>query len=206
MTADDLLSAPHPVVTFRLLGPNDVQSVAELLLDTSNESLHQRFFTVPSHAHLRAEIERLTRPGSRQHAAVGAEIAGRLVGVASFERDTDDDGRAELAILVGDSFQGRGIGRQLLEYLARIAREQQIIELTASVLASNERMLRLARSMAASATSQVVDGVIDLTVPLTDRAPSEYRPPVATRDRAIPASAGPPARTRQVAPAGKPAR
>ncbi|HEX6197114.1 MAG TPA: GNAT family N-acetyltransferase [Jiangellaceae bacterium] len=191
MTADGhSLSAPDPGVTLRLLGRNDARSVAELLLDTSNESLHQRFFTVPSHSHLRAEIERLTRPASRQHAAVGAEIGGKLVGVASFERDKDDESRAELAILVGDAFQGRGIGRQLVEYLARTARKQQITELTASVLASNERMLRLARSMAASATSQIVDGVIDLTVPLQEPAPNGNRSTVgASTAPATPVSA-----------------
>lgn len=141
------LSAPLPGMTLRLLGRSDARTVAELLHGTSNESLHQRFFTVPSGAHLRAEIDRLTQPASRRHATVGAEVVGKLAGVASFERDADNDDRAELAILVDDSFQGRGIGRRLLERLAVIALDQQIYELTASVLASNVRMLRLARSM-----------------------------------------------------------
>lgn len=171
-----MLCAPDSGVTLRLLGRSDEQGVANLLHGTSDESLHQRFFTVPSCAHVRAEIERLTRPASRRHAAVGAEIGGKLVGVASFERDDETDDRAELAILVDDSYQGRGIGRRLLERLTEVARDQQVTELTASVLASNARMLRLARSMAASATSQLSDGVIDVIVPL--------EPSLAERDNA----------------------
>lgn len=51
---------------------------------------------------------------------------------------------AELALAVGDAWQGRGIGRLLLERLVARASDQGIILLHGQILPSNEVMLNLA--------------------------------------------------------------
>jgi RimJ/RimL family protein N-acetyltransferase len=53
--------------------------------------------------------------------------------------------RAEVAFIVRDSWQNRGIGTSLLKYLATIARGQGIAGFTAEVLADNRAMLSVLR-------------------------------------------------------------
>src|SRR5271163_2875825 len=59
--------------------------------------------------------------------------------------DGDGSGRdsAEIAFLVLDDYQGKGIGSLMLRYLAIIARAQGIREFKADVLSDNERMIRV---------------------------------------------------------------
>ncbi|WP_370466919.1 GNAT family N-acetyltransferase [Actinocatenispora comari] len=54
------------------------------------------------------ELARLTRAPGPDHAAVAAQLGDELVGVGSYERLDSDT--AELAVLVAEHWQGRGIG------------------------------------------------------------------------------------------------
>src|SRR5258708_40308684 len=57
-----------------------------------------------------------------------------------------DPGVAELAFLVEDDWQGRGLGRALTDVLLVLGRERGLVELRATVLSENERMRRLLTS------------------------------------------------------------
>jgi len=63
------------------------------------------------------------------------------IGIARLARTGDTE--AELAIAVVDAWQGRGVGRRLLEALAAVAADLGFRELHGRVLAENGRMLRL---------------------------------------------------------------
>jgi acetyltransferase len=68
----------------------------------------------------------------------------RIVGVARYAVDPESPvRRAEFAITVEDAQQGRGIGRRLLDHLARVARQEGFEELEAFVLSDNMPMIRL---------------------------------------------------------------
>ena len=54
---------------------------------------------------------------------------------------------AEFAVVVGDSWQGRGIGAALLQRCLRIAKERGIQKVTGTVLAENTQMLALGRKL-----------------------------------------------------------
>jgi RimJ/RimL family protein N-acetyltransferase len=88
---------------------------------------------------------RFTELDGHEAAAIVATTGtrGRIVGVARYARL--DPRRAEVAFVVEDAYQGRGIGRKLLERLIALARAEGIEELVAYVLPGNERMLRLLR-------------------------------------------------------------
>lgn len=70
---------------------------------------------------------------------------GQLIAHAGLERDSRQPDRAEFALVVADRYQGRGLGRVLLDQLVEAAQRGGIGWLTAEVLAENHRMLSLLR-------------------------------------------------------------
>ncbi len=68
------------------------------------------------------------------------------VGVARYVRLADGE-TAEFAVTVADAWQGRGVGRRLLERLVEIARERGLRTLVGDTFAANGPMLQLARSL-----------------------------------------------------------
>jgi acetyltransferase len=73
----------------------------------------------------------------------GAET---LIGVARYVRDNADPS-AEFALVVADSWQGRGIGGRLLAKLAEVARRRGLERLHGEILAINRPMLGLVRKL-----------------------------------------------------------
>ena len=68
-----------------------------------------------------------------------------MIGVARLIRDEDDKDKAEFAVVVGDPWQNRGLGRKLTEYIIRVARDMGIKELYSRVMKDNIVSLRLSR-------------------------------------------------------------
>ncbi len=54
---------------------------------------------------------------------------------------------AELAIFIGDRWQGKGLGRKLLEVLIEVARGRGLKKITGWVMRENKNMLRLCESL-----------------------------------------------------------
>ncbi len=95
-------------------------------------------------------IRRLTHLDWSREAALAAVVmlegAEVLIGVARYVGDAD--GRAcEFAVVVADDWQGRGIGRRLLEKLIGLARKRGYATMYGEILATNTGMLRLARKL-----------------------------------------------------------
>lgn len=76
-------------------------------------------------------------------AVVGREDAERIIGVARYG-DSEDGSGCEFAIAVADQWQSRGVGSALAGRLFNYAREQGLLNLCASISATNSRMLGLA--------------------------------------------------------------
>jgi RimJ/RimL family protein N-acetyltransferase len=81
----------------------------------------------------------------------GAE--GRGVAVARFVRDRQEPTTAELAVVVIDELQGRGIAGRLLAKLGEAAAERGIESFKASVLSGNKRARGLLKRLGAVAKS-----------------------------------------------------
>lgn len=87
------------------------------------------------------------------------EIAG--IGQYIIDRDTHT---AAAAFLVGDTWQNRGVGIVLLEYLTEIAKKEGLLGFSATVLAENKAMLHLFESMDFQMEKRLESGVYELTM------------------------------------------
>jgi GNAT superfamily N-acetyltransferase len=76
---------------------------------------------------------------------------------------------ADVAFVVDEDYQGRGIATFLLEMLTKIAREKRIEAFRADVLATNKPMLKVFESATKGPIQAVMEGgVYQLTIPLLE--------------------------------------
>jgi acyl-CoA synthetase (NDP forming)/GNAT superfamily N-acetyltransferase len=106
----------------------------------SEQTRYLRFFgaypTIPPR-----DLERFTVVDHHRRVAIIATLGDDIIGVARY--DEIAPGAAEVAFVVEDRHQGRGLGTLLLEHLAAAARDRGITRFEADVLAVNRRMLRV---------------------------------------------------------------
>jgi GNAT superfamily N-acetyltransferase len=129
----------------RAIRADDRDSLRTQFVRLSPESVRLRFHGLrrsPSES----EAMYLTEIDFVEHVALVATLASRpeqIIGVGRYIVCGDRPGkhRAEVAFLVLDERQGRGIGSLLLQHLAIIARAQGVSEFQADVLVDNSRML-----------------------------------------------------------------
>jgi RimJ/RimL family protein N-acetyltransferase len=140
-----ILPRSREKIAFRYIRPDDKQRLAEALGRLSPESQRKRFLTAkPSFTS--SELRYLTELDGVDHVAVLAVLAddpGAIVGVARFVRLRDLPDTAEVAIVVGDRFQGQGLGRELGRRIADEARDRSIRRFTATMLGDNVAAHRL---------------------------------------------------------------
>ena len=115
-------------VRFRPIHPGDDDRMV-LLFDTfSMETIYHRFF-----AYVRmplTRVKRFTNVDYQTHMALVAEEVvhgqARLMGVARFALSKEEPGAGEMAIVIGDRWQGRGIGTELLKFLFEVAEKEHV--------------------------------------------------------------------------------
>lgn len=150
--------------------PDDEPLVAEAIRTASRRTLLHRFF-IPLRGLAPEELRRmLTIDPAREFCVVGElnlESARRLVCGARYVRLANRDA-AEIALTVHDDFQGRGMGRHLMRLLMEQGRTDGIRTFAADVLATNEPMLRLIRSVAPKRRSMFAEGVSHVEFDLAD--------------------------------------
>ena len=141
-----LMLLPLPDGTTVLVRPiraEDKPLLVEGLRRLSPETSFRRFLS-PKVSFTAAELRYLTEVDGRDHIAfVAVDVAdrSRLIAVARIVR-TDPE-TAEMAIVVGDPWQGLGLGRALSSHLARAARDVGIQRISGTMLAGNRPALRL---------------------------------------------------------------
>jgi acyl-CoA synthetase (NDP forming)/GNAT superfamily N-acetyltransferase len=161
----DALLTDAGIVRIRTVQPSDAPALRLLHKGVSTDTLYLRFFSM-SRAVVEEEIQALTRPPAEDHGALLAEIGGQVVGVATFERLDDDPEAAEVAFLVDDTQQGRGIGMLLLEHLAGEAVKHGVVRFVAETLPTNSSMLNVFRDAGFPLTKQSGHTIVHVEIPL----------------------------------------
>lgn len=146
-------------VTIRPIEPGDRERESSFVRKLSDTSRYYRF-----HSSMKeltpALLERFTECHYPDDLAllalVETDFGPEQIGVAHYVRDADSD-RAEIAIVVADAWQGKGIATRLLFDLRDLARRGGIQQLYASVLRENGRMLELCRKLGFSLQGAAFD-------------------------------------------------
>lgn len=189
-------------VIIRPIRPEDRHLMTAAFTRLSPESRYQRFFA-PVERLSESDLTYLTEIDHRDHEALVAidPEDGGLVGVARYvctSRLGEGDGsgkgtlkpaavrggglkEAEVAVIVGDPWQGKGLATALLERLARRASEEGVDYFLALVLEDNEEATGLFRNLVreGSEMSDGEPGTVEIRIELP--APESFGESVLAR-------------------------
>lgn len=98
-------------------------------------------------------------------AIIGESGQEQMMGAARIINDPDGKS-AEFAVMVGDPWQGKGIGAHLLETLIEIGRERELETIWGYVLPENKNMLKLGRKVGFKSTTDNDVAMTVLTIDL----------------------------------------
>ncbi|MDQ1662342.1 MAG: hypothetical protein QOJ68_2322 [Blastococcus sp.] len=160
----DIVAADGGTVHLRPICPEDAAGLVGLMDRSSDQTRYYRFFG-PMKRLSDKDLYRFTHVDHANRVAFVVLLGEQIVAVGRFDRypGTDD---AEVAFLVEDEHQGRGLGSVLLEHLAAAARERGIIRFVAEVLAQNNKMVRVFQDAGYKSERSYEDGVVHLTFPI----------------------------------------
>ena len=173
--------ADATLVRLRLLCETDRARLLASFERLSAESRYARFFTAMPRLPEQI-LERLLRTDGWNHLAIGAEDGdgpedrAEGYGIARFVRLAEAPNVAEVAMVVVDHMQRRGLGKLLLARLAAAARERGITRFRAEVLRTNQPMIALVHELDATA-QPALDGPVatyDLAIPQQDEPGTRY--------------------------------
>jgi RimJ/RimL family protein N-acetyltransferase len=132
-------------IFFRPVKPTDEPALAEMLYSLSRESVRTRYFTATM-TFPHKDVQRLTNIDYHQDLAIVGCVPGpageEIVAITQYFLDPKT-GIAEVAFIVQDEWQQRGMGSFLLGYITKIARQRGVKRFFAKVLPTNKAMLNI---------------------------------------------------------------
>jgi RimJ/RimL family protein N-acetyltransferase len=131
-------------IDIRAIRREDEADMLAAIEKTSAQSLQRRFFATKRHF---SENERafFMEVDFRSHVAIVvlADDENEKVIIGGGRYIVFEPGRAEMAFVVVDAWQGRGVGSILMRHLIKLASDAGLQELTAEVLPENAAMIRV---------------------------------------------------------------
>ncbi|MDK9708050.1 MAG: GNAT family N-acetyltransferase [Desulforhopalus sp.] len=154
----------------RPIQPEDAGLFVELFKTLSPTSVYYRFFRHMKE--LSAEmLAMLTQIDYDRHMAlVALDVSStpeKMLGVARIITDPTGE-HAEFSIMVGDPWQGQGVGAQLLLNLLKAAKQQGMERIWGTVLPENTHMQRLGKKCGFTIKYNNEEGAFDLTIDLKE--------------------------------------
>ncbi len=166
----DVLSSDGGIVHIRPIVPADGVAIREMHRRMSARTLYLRYFSAVGELSDQ-QLRVYTAVDHASSVCLIAEVAGVPVAAGTYHRHTSMPvPSAEVAFVVEDDQQRRGLGSILLEHLAAAAQENGIRRFTAEVLAENNTMVRVFIDAGYVVKREYESGVIDLEF---DIAPTE---------------------------------
>ncbi|WP_370463374.1 GNAT family N-acetyltransferase [Micromonospora sp. WMMC415] len=165
----DVLLSDGTTVQLRPIQPSDAPGIVAMHSRFSERTRYLRYFS-PYPRIPERDLRRFVNVDHRDREAFVVLAGDQIVAVGRYERLGPESPEAEVAFVVEDAYQGRGIGSVLLEHLADAARRTGIMSFVAEVLPANGAMLRVFADFGYQVQRQFADGVVHLTFPI---APTE---------------------------------
>ncbi|MET7698097.1 GNAT family N-acetyltransferase [Streptomyces sp. NPDC005485] len=157
---------------------DDAERLVSFYEQVSDESKYYRFFA-PYPRLSAKDVHRFTHHDFVDRVGLAATVGGEFIATVRYDR-IDADGmpasspadEAEVAFLVQDAHQGRGVASALLEHVAAVARERGIRRFAAEVLPANNKMIKVFTDAGYTQKRSFEDGVVRLEFDLepTDRS------------------------------------
>lgn len=148
-------------VDFRSIRPTDEPDMRDLIYNLSQETIYYRFMSHQQRFTSR-QIQDFVYIDHRRDVAVVAtlpEVQGdQIIAVGTYYLN-ESTNKAEVAFVVRDSWQGKGLGTFIFQHLIKIAKRNGISGFTAEVLRENERMQSVFNNSGLKVTSQLEEGV-----------------------------------------------
>jgi acyl-CoA synthetase (NDP forming)/RimJ/RimL family protein N-acetyltransferase len=156
----DVVLSDGGTVHLRPIIPDDAPKLLALHGRLSERTRYFRYFAPYPHMSQK-DLTRFSVVDHHGRVAFGAFLGDELIAVGRYERLGDSDS-AEVAFVVEDGHQGRGLGSILLEHLAAAARERGLGRFVAEVLGENGQMIRVFRDAGYRVSRAIEEGVLHL--------------------------------------------
>jgi len=154
-------------LVLRPIEPEDLRRLERLFYRLSPTTVYRRFFR-PVARPSRRVLDELANVDHQAREAIAALDGDEIVGVARYGRGAD--GEYELAVVVEDAWQRRGVGRLLMAELTERARRSGIDRFTATVLSENKAVQCFIRALAPDARFSGWGLSADVVIPLGEQA------------------------------------
>ena len=143
-------------IFFRPVKPTDEPALSGMLYSLSNQSVLTRYFThTMTFPH--KDVQKLTNVDYKSDLAIVGVVPGlggeEIVAIAQYFLDPKTMG-AEVALIVQDEWQQKGMGTFLLTYISQIARQRGVKYCFAKVLPMNKAMLAIFRNCGHTVTTE----------------------------------------------------
>ncbi|MCG6931714.1 MAG: GNAT family N-acetyltransferase [Desulfofustis sp.] len=153
-------------INFRPIHPTDEPRVRDLLYDLSQETIYYRFMSHQARFGQR-QIQNFVYIDHRQDVAVVGVLpeahGDEIIAVGRYYLD-ERTNRAEVAFVVRDEWQNRGLGTFVFRHLVNIAKANGITGFTAEVLRNNNRMQAIFNHSGLNVTSHIQEGVYSFVI------------------------------------------
>ncbi|PKL50229.1 MAG: 4-hydroxybutyrate CoA-transferase [Planctomycetes bacterium HGW-Planctomycetes-1] len=158
-------------IFFRPIKPTDDPALSEMLYSLSSSSVQMRYMThTVNFPH--KDVQQLTNIDYRQDVSIVGIVPGaageQIIAIAQYYLDPKSQA-AEVAFLVQDEWQKKGMGTLLLAYLTQIAKQRGVKKFYAKVLANNKPMLTIFNNSGFNVKTefdgQIYSVMYDLTEP-----------------------------------------
>ena len=159
----DVLLTDGGAAHLRPIRPDDADRLVAFYDRVSPESKYLRFFAPYPRLSSR-DVRRFTSVDYVDRVAFIVTLGEEMIAVGRYDRTRD--GEAEVAFLIEDAHQGRGIAQLLLEHLAEAARERGITRFVAEVLPQNRRMVQVFADAGYRVAKGLEDGVVNVEFPI----------------------------------------